>query len=1097
MGPASPRVDDSFLAEVIGAVPEGILSFDEHGTIVYATEQVESVLGRSPEDLLGHSLDRLLCGNRDTTAVLEEIDERLQAEPSRRDLASVELQFDHADAGAVSGTATVTEAQFDDRRLFVAVLHDASTDGRPRPEIPARLVRAAMAATDAVFTIDLTAGQFVDVNERACELLGYDRDTLHSLGPSEIHSHESEAVEAFLERVVETGRASTDEFSCQTADGTTVPVAYAMVELDTDEGPDVLASARPVTEPRADGHSLAALDEATRSLLTAESTQEVADTAVVAVRDALDCSLVAFWQTGDADSEDTLDRLAASCSTTQIDPDELPPIGAASVEKACFQEQTTQLFDPYDTVPDRAHPNTPLTSRLVLPVGTHGLLTVDQTDGASIDGDDRTVADIVTLSTAAALDRLDREQEICHRVTAMEATTDGTAIVDQDGEFVYVNDAYADIHGYERPEGLVGRSWRCLYDEDEQTRFEWELLPTVREQGHWRGEAVGTRDDGTTFPQDVSLTALDDGGMVCVVRDITDRKAYERQLQALNEVNQELTQAETADEVARTGLRTVEELFGFRVACVRFFDAEANTLEPVAMTDQADSMVSSCPAFDLESTLAGRAYRQGEVVHNEWETDDPFAEASAQAGLHLPLGDHGVLTIFSRDDGGFDDLETALAKALAASLRAALGRATREQRLRASKQELREQHERLETLYGITALVQEIGTRLIEATTRTELERTICTRLAASELYQSAWIGEVGVAADRVDVRMGAGLEDSYLNVLDELPLEMLGSGTVEEALETGEIQVIRKYETRNATGERDQEPAQSVEATAAIPLAYGERIHGVLVVNGAGDDVFSEDALAGFESLGQLTGFAITALKNREILLSDSIVELELTVADETVFASALTATIDCQCRFERSVPIEDGRVLQYDLIEGAEPGRVLDVAEETDALESATVILEQDDGIVFQTITERSLSQYALQVGASLQSATAEDGQINVTLEAPQSADVREIVDAFDAAFETVDVVAKRQREHAVQTAAEFRRDVAAQLTEKQRAALEAAYAAGYYEWPREVTAEELAESMGISSSTLHQHLRYGVQSLAEAFFEEPQRETETTAE
>lgn len=112
-------------------------------------------------------------------------------------------------------------------------------------------------------------------------------------------------------------------------------------------------------------------------------------------------------------------------------------------------------------------------------------------------------------------------------------------------------------------------------------------------------------------------------------------------------------------------------------------------------------------------------------------------------------------------------------------------------------------------------------------------------------------------------------------------------------------------------------------------------------------------------------------------------------------------------------------------------------------------------------------------------------------VTLEAPQSADVSEIVDVFDAAFEEVEVVAKREREQAVQTATEFRKDVAAQLTEKQRAALEAAYAAGYYQWPREVTAEELAESMGISSSTLHQHLRYGVQSLAEAFFQEPRRE------
>jgi predicted DNA binding protein len=45
---------------------------------------------------------------------------------------------------------------------------------------------------------------------------------------------------------------------------------------------------------------------------------------------------------------------------------------------------------------------------------------------------------------------------------------------------------------------------------------------------------------------------------------------------------------------------------------------------------------------------------------------------------------------------------------------------------------------------------------------------------------------------------------------------------------------------------------------------------------------------------------------------------------------------------------------------------------------------------------------------------------------------------------------------------------------LTDRQRDALEAAYRAGYFAWPRESTAEDVAESLDLTSPTLHSHLR-----------------------
>jgi predicted DNA binding protein len=46
-----------------------------------------------------------------------------------------------------------------------------------------------------------------------------------------------------------------------------------------------------------------------------------------------------------------------------------------------------------------------------------------------------------------------------------------------------------------------------------------------------------------------------------------------------------------------------------------------------------------------------------------------------------------------------------------------------------------------------------------------------------------------------------------------------------------------------------------------------------------------------------------------------------------------------------------------------------------------------------------------------------------------------------------------------------------------------LEAAFFAGYFEWPRDVSGEDLAESLGVSSPTFHQHLRNAQRKLLDA--------------
>jgi diguanylate cyclase (GGDEF)-like protein/PAS domain S-box-containing protein len=125
------------------------------------------------------------------------------------------------------------------------------------------------------------------------------------------------------------------------------------------------------------------------------------------------------------------------------------------------------------------------------------------------------------------------EETLRNQSAAITASMDGIAIMNERLEFTYVNDSLAKLFGYPSDGSLLGRSLCDLYEPHEQVRLITTIVPLVGQRGRWRGEATGTRRDGVNFPQEISLTAIGGGGMVCVVRDITERTYAEEQIKHL------------------------------------------------------------------------------------------------------------------------------------------------------------------------------------------------------------------------------------------------------------------------------------------------------------------------------------------------------------------------------------------------------------------------------------------------------------------------------------------------------------------------------------------------------------------------------------
>jgi len=123
-----------------------------------------------------------------------------------------------------------------------------------------------------------------------------------------------------------------------------------------------------------------------------------------------------------------------------------------------------------------------------------------------------------------ALDALKRQS------AAIESSMDGIAIYKRNGEYAYVNQAFSTINGYDSPAELIGKTLHNAYDENELARMEQVCVPVLRKSGQWRGELIAKRKNGSTYFQEASMTLLEAGERVCIIRDITWRKRNEERL---------------------------------------------------------------------------------------------------------------------------------------------------------------------------------------------------------------------------------------------------------------------------------------------------------------------------------------------------------------------------------------------------------------------------------------------------------------------------------------------------------------------------------------------------------------------------------------
>jgi PAS domain S-box-containing protein len=127
----------------------------------------------------------------------------------------------------------------------------------------------------------------------------------------------------------------------------------------------------------------------------------------------------------------------------------------------------------------------------------------------------------------------EREDSLRRFETVLHTTQDGFWIADLSGKILEVNDSICEMEGYSREELLDMYVYEVDAIHSKETAQ--ENLDVLRNRGSVFFQTVHRRKNGETHPVEVSSSYLDvDGGkLFAFMRDITEKKRYETELQEL------------------------------------------------------------------------------------------------------------------------------------------------------------------------------------------------------------------------------------------------------------------------------------------------------------------------------------------------------------------------------------------------------------------------------------------------------------------------------------------------------------------------------------------------------------------------------------
>ena len=305
------------------------------------------------------------------------------------------------------------------------------------------------------------------------------------------------------------------------------------------------------------------------------------------------------------------------------------------------------------------------------------------------------------------------EKELRRLERAIEQTGDGIAVTDVDGNILFVNPAWAEMHGY-TVEELPGERFSIFHTAEQLQEQVVPLSQRAIEEGICRTEVGHVRKDGLTFPTRMTSTILEDEegnsiGFVNTARDITERKRLEqevreslerreRQVQASTEIAQEIAAAPALDELFRRVVRLIKERFNYyHVQLFRYEPAAGAARLAAGYGEIGDKLLAEDYRLEMGEGVAGAAAANGQSVlvtdtscDADWTPTPDLPGTKGELAVPIKWRDEvlGVLDVQSEAAGALTEEDQFLLEGLCGQIAIAIQNTRLRQEMEAHLREL-------------------------------------------------------------------------------------------------------------------------------------------------------------------------------------------------------------------------------------------------------------------------------------------------------------------------------------------------------------------------------------------------------------------------